>query len=127
MYSDQSYTPLAVAEYLGDPQTGDFDMGAGLSTSQLQNPNVALPAPASLPQATGWFQSPAVLGLVVILLILVKILSEKAGSADEFRTVRVGFENWFIVGALAATWIFVWKTIALTWRNPAVLQFFGFI
>jgi len=128
MYSATGeYVPLREEQYLGDPSSGDFGQGEGLSTSQLQNPNVSLPN-AATKKTVG---APG-LGLytwlfAVGLLIAVKLVSERAGKAEEFRTVRVGLENLFLVGTMAALWFFVLKLIAYQTKWAPLVQFAGFI
>jgi hypothetical protein len=122
------YVPLRDEQWLGDPSAGDFDQGVGTSTSQLQNPNVNLAATSAGATAVG----PKGLGLytwlfALGLLVAVKLVSEKAGKAEEFRTVRVGLENLFLVGTMSALWFFVIKLIAYQTKWPPLVQFAGFI
>lgn len=120
------YVPLREEQWLGDPSSGDIDQGQGVSTSQLQNPNISL-APARAKQAGSPGLGFYTWGFALVLLIVVKVVAERAGNAEEFRTVRVGLENFFIVGTMAALWFFGLKVIAyLTKWNPLV-QFAGFI
>ena len=121
------YVPLRDEQTSGDPSSGDFEQGVGLSTSQLQNPNVSL-ASSSAKAAVG---KPG-LGLytwlfALGLLIAVKLVSERAGKAEEFRTVRVGLENLFLVGTMAALWFFCLKLIAYQTKWAPLVQFAGFI
>jgi hypothetical protein len=123
---DYTYTPLREEQFLGDPSAGDFDMGAGVSSSQLQNPNVSLSGrqkPTTGAPGLGMYT----FAFAIVLLVVVKIVAERAGNAEEFRTVRVGLENFFVVGTMAALWFFAIKMVAyLTKWNPLV-QFAGFI
>jgi hypothetical protein len=121
------YTPLRDEQWLGDPNAGDFDMGVGQSTSQLQNPNVNITANATA-KAVG---APG-LGLYTWLfafglLVAVKLVSENAGKAEEFRTVRVGLENLFLVGTMSALWFMALKLIAYRTKWAPLVQFAGFI
>lgn len=102
-----AYVPLAYEEWLGEPNSGDFDQGAGTSTSQLQNPNVTIPKnQAKAVPGAPWQQSPGFWIMLFLLLAGTKIIIEKAGEKSEFASVRIGLENWWIVGVLAATFIF---------------------
>jgi uncharacterized membrane protein len=56
---------------------------------------------------TGSGSSLMVWVVIALVLIAVKMVSEKAGEAREFATVRIGLENWFIVTGLAATGLYV--------------------
>lgn len=125
--TSQGHSSLAEEQWLGDAHTGDFDMGAGVSTSQLQNPSVTLNQTKGGTGAAGFFQSPTIWVLIIVVLVITKLLAEKAGKGDEFKTVKIGLENWFIVGALAATWIFAWKMISYLTKFGPAIQFFGFI
>lgn len=115
-------------EWLGEPQQGDFSQGAGVSTSQLQNPNVQI-IEHHAPAGPVWVQSPMIFLVIAIILVVVKVLTEKAGEAGEFRTVRIGLENFFIVGLLAALFIYAAKFVSATasWVPTPVKQFFGVV
>ena len=121
----------AEEQYLGSPTSGDFSQGHGVSTSQLANPNVTLeenhPQLASGP---AWTQSPGVWVVVVVILIATKLITEKGGEKSEFASVRIGFESWFVVGLLAASFIYAGKVGTATLRATggpigAIKQFFG--
>jgi hypothetical protein len=127
MYNDVQYTSLAQEEWLGEPHPGDQDQGVGVSTSQLQNPNVSLASTKNATGATGFFQSPAMWVFLAVLLVVVKFVAEKAGKREEFATVRIGLENWFLVGTMAALYFFAAKLVAYKTRIPVLMQFFGFI
>ncbi len=130
MYTDDGggQTSLAYQElYRGEPHAGDFDMGSGFSTSQLQNPNTHVPASTTV--APGPIQSPAIWGMIIVLLIIIKLLAEKAGKASEFSTVRVGFENLFLVTLMAAIGFYALKVgVNVVSATPTALkQFVGAI
>jgi len=127
MYSTAPYTRLAEAEYLGEPQSGDQEMGVGVSTSQLQNPNVSLPTKTAVPLATGMWQWPATFIIIAVLLILGKVITEKAGKDSEFATVRIGLENFWVVGSLSVLFIFAMKMSAYLLKWAPAIQFFGFV
>jgi hypothetical protein len=119
------YVPLRDEQFLGEPSSGDFEMGVGTSTSQLQNPNVNLKTAKAAVGSPGlglytW-------GTIAVLLIAIKLISEKAGKAEEFRTVRVGLENFALVTLMSALGFFVLKLIAFQTKWPPLLQFAGFI
>ncbi len=117
-------------QWLGEPQSGDFSQGNGVSTSQLQNPNVQIAEHRSgIASGPVFVQSPMIFVLIVVLLIIVKVLSEKAGEAGEFRTVRIGLENFLIVGLLASLFIYSMKltSAVASWVPASVKQFFGVV
>lgn len=122
-------------EWLGEPEAGSFNMGGGISTPALANPNVSLEESSkNKGKISGGLlmQSPGVWIVVVVLLIAVKLIAEKAGEKSEFASVRVGLENWFVVGLLAVTFLYVFKTsVALLPGNSnmvkAIKQFGGVI
>ncbi len=125
--ADGTVTQLRDEQWLGDPNDGDINQGVGFSTSQLQNPNVSIPSNA-VSKAAG---APG-LGVYTWLfafglLVLVKFVSERAGKDEEFRTVRIGLENIFIVGTMSALWFFALKIAAYKTKWPPLVQFAGFI
>lgn len=111
-------------EWLGDPQQGTFEQGNGVATQQLQNPNVTL-AGAKAPAAGSFQKLLMVLGVAFAILVGLAFIHRQ--HADEYKRVRIGLENWFVVGLMAATWIFIFKTgVTATANAPApVKQFFG--
>jgi hypothetical protein len=121
---------LAYEEWLGEPQSGDFDQGAGVSTSQLQNPNVSIeehkaPASGTGKNVPALLQSPGVwLGLLA-LLVVVRFVEHYGGRDGEFKSIRLGLENWFKVGLLSATFLFAAKTLTTIYRVGPITQFFG--
>lgn len=98
-------------DLLGNIHSGDLTQGSGVSTVQLQNPNVPL-NPTKTINGSIFLQSPLVWAMAIALLIIVKLVAENAGQKSEFSSVRVGLENWFVVGVLAATFIYALKTSA---------------
>jgi hypothetical protein len=121
---------LAYEEWLGEPQSGDFDQGSGVSTSQLQNPNVSIEA--HKPNASGtsaslpaYMQSPGVWFLLLALLVVVRIVEHYGGRESEFKGVRIGLENWAKVGLLSATFLYAAKTLTTIYRLGPITQFFG--
>jgi hypothetical protein len=126
MYNNGSYVSLAEAEYLGEPTSGDFDMGAGVSTSQLQNPNVSLKS-SKQNNAPAWQQSPGAWVMLLVLLVVCKLIAERAGKESEFATVRIGLENWLLVGLMAATFIYAGKMVFFMVKFAPLTQFFGAI
>jgi hypothetical protein len=131
------YSSVGIVEpdELGEIHSGDVNQGDGVSTGQLGNVNVPLNGAHDQHQrkvasSNPLTQSPLVWAVVVGCLVLVKYLTEKAGDKSEFSTIRIGLENWFIGGLIAATFIFVLKVCAAL--NPsdapwamAVRQFAG--
>lgn len=98
---------------LNDLEPGDLVQGGGISTQEKANVN-SLPggnSPGRAYSATtpGLLQSPVFWLTTVFILILIKVMAEKAGSGEEFRSVRVGLENWVVVGLLAVTFIYAFK------------------
>lgn len=117
-------------EWLGQPQQGDFDQGAGVSTSQLANPNVQIAEHRTgLASGPVFVQSPMIWVIIAVVLVVIKVLTEKAGEAGEFRTVRIGLENFLIVGLLASLFIYAAKfaSAAASWVPGPVKQFFGVV
>lgn len=116
MFTDDTVHSLAYEEWLGEPHSGDFSLGEGTSTSQLQNPNISLAANRAGSGISGpaLLQSPLMVAIIIALLVGVKLTTEKAGERSEFSTVRIGLENLFIVGTMAALWIFG-NRIAAVW------------
>lgn len=114
-------------EYLGDPQQGTFEQGVGVPDVALQNPNVSL-ADGVVSRGHPMLQSPGILiGLAIVAIVLGYI---DRGHTDEFKRVRIGFDNLFRVGVLAAIFIYITKTgsALITARSGfmyAVKQFFG--
>lgn len=98
---------------LNDITPGDLQQGAGVSTQEKSNVNT-LPAGNS-PGTTfalttpPLLQSPVFWATAVALLIAIKWLAERTGKGDEFKSVRIGLENWFVVGLLAVTFIYAFK------------------
>lgn len=125
MYQEQE------EEWLGLGRVGDFEQGAGESTASLQNPNVSIVASKESKLASGppFLQSPMVWIVGVSILVIVKVLSEKAGDAGEFRTVKIGLENFFIVGLLASLFIYAAKfaSASASWMPGPIKQFFGVV
>lgn len=119
------YRSLAEAEWLGDPQEGSFDQGRGVSISQLQNPNVSLNT-TKQNNAPAWQQSPGAWVLLIVLLIVCKLVAERA-KPSEFSSVRVGLENWLLVGLMAATFIYAGKITFYMVKFGPMTQFFGAI
>lgn len=120
------YVPLREEQFLGDPSQGDVEQGVGYSTSQLQNPNISLSSSAKV--STG----PPGLGFgtwafIVALLILCKVVAERAGNPEEFRSVRVGLENFWVVGTMSALFIFALKMVAYLLRWNPLSQFASFL
>lgn len=124
--------PVTGFDNLGDIHSGDLNQGKGVSTSQLQRVTVSpfqgdrdvradaedaagrstlgnIAAHAMSKTRSGAGSSLGVWAVLFVLLVLVKIVTEKAGEASEFATVRIGLENWFVVGALALTFGYVFK------------------
>lgn len=127
MYADIE-TPYPQAQWLGDPHMGDVDQGVGVSTSQMANVNVAIGEARPIASGPPLMQSPGVWIFIALLLVGVKYLSESAGEKSEFATTRIGLENWFINGSMAATFFYVTKIGATLLPVPgAVKQFFGAI
>lgn len=108
-------------DLLGENHPGDYQQGVDVSTSQLGNVNVSLTeeghrsknrAKRVASQSTWENFVDNIRGSLgawlcaIVALVVVKVLSEKAGDKSEFSTVRIGLENWFIVGLLAITFIF---------------------
>jgi len=127
---------LAYEEWLGEPNSGDFDMGGGVSTSQLANPNVSIPKNQSkAAPGAPWQQSPGFWVFLGLLIIGVKYVTEKGGEKSEFSTTRVGLENFLIVGTLASLFIYgnrISSYLLKSWmpNNQVVVaynQFFGSI
>lgn len=117
---DTSNRSLAWEEFLGEPQSGDFNQGQGVSTSQLQNPNVSLAGA----NATGsGFTAPIVAVTILVLLVLIKIVTEKAGKSSEFSSVRIGTENLLIVTLLAALGIYIIKVTAFVTKASWLVPF----
>lgn len=130
-YAEINYTPAPpTPQTLGNPTSGDFVMGAGVSTAQLANPGVALIGKSGAQTASGpaWMQSPGVWAGIVIGLILLKIIMERKGKS-EFASVRIGLESWLVVTLLAATGIYALKISVplIPIVPPAVKQFVGVI
>ena len=119
------YRSLAEAEYLGEPGQGSFDMGVGISDSQKQNPNVSLNA-GKQDNSPAWQQSPGAWILLVVLLVVCKLVAERA-KPSEFSSVRVGLENWVLVGLMAATFIYAGKITFYMVNFKPLTQFFGAI
>lgn len=119
------YRSLAQEEWLGEPTQGSFDMGSGVSTSQLQNPNVSI-ASSKQNNAPAWQQSPGAWVLLVVLLIICKLVAERA-KPSEFSSVRIGLENWLLVGLMAATFIYAGKITFYMVKFGPMMQFFGAI
>jgi hypothetical protein len=67
--------------------------------------------------------------MIIVLLIIIKLLAEKAGKASEFSTVRVGFENLFLVTLMAAIGFYALKVgVNVVSATPTALkQFVGAI
>lgn len=120
-----NYSPLAQEEWLGEPTQGSFDMGTGVSVSQLQNPNVGI-AQTRQNNAPAWQQSPGAWVLLVVLLIVCKLVAERA-KPSEFSSVRVGLENWVLIGLMAATFIYAGKITFYLINFGPMKQFFGAI
>ena len=111
-------------QWLGDPQAGDFNQGAGTPTAALSNPNVTL-AGARAFTGTPWAQSPGIWIVAALILVVFGVIHAK--HKDEYKTPRVGLESWFMVGLMAATWIYVFKTgaTAVAGMPKPLKQFFG--
>lgn len=131
---------VVTEDTLGDIHPGDLNMGAGVSTSQLANPNVPITEPeleATKDARVGRqhsliMESPGIWAVAIVLLILTKIVAEGAGNKAEFATVRIGLENLFVVGTMAAIWFFILKGSAAlisgnNWFTAAFKQFAGLI
>lgn len=144
--------PITQADTLGDIHSGDLQQGRGISTSQAGRVGLATgggnrDAAADMAQGasqgvganlwqtlTGQKRSGGTsltVWLVFLgLLILIKCVAERAGEKSEFASVRIGLENWFVVGGLAATFLYAAKmgSALLPWRNgivSAIQEFFG--
>lgn len=118
-----NYRSLAEAEYLGEPVSGSFDMGNGPSISSLQNPNVSLNQ-TKQNNAPAWQQSPGAWVLLIVLLVVCKLVAERA-KPSEFSSVRIGLENWLLVGLMAATFIYAGKITFYMVKFGPLTQFFG--
>jgi hypothetical protein len=137
--------PELLANTLGDIHHGDLNQGDGVSSQQLGRVGIEIgddtrdrkadAREAAGKSATENFLDNVMgkkrsgggsLGIWIVaiaLLVMVKIVSEKAGEAGEFSTVRIGLENWFIVGALALTFGYVFKvSAALLPSNSKIAQ-----
>jgi hypothetical protein len=111
----QSYGIVSPDEIeLNDITPGDLIQGGGESTQEKANvnsmPGGNSPGKAFAATTPGLLQSPIFWITAVALLIFIKMLAERAGESEEFRTVRIGLENWMIVGLLAVTFIYAFKT-----------------
>ncbi len=117
-------------EWLGDHRVGDFEQGQGISSAGLANPNITLPAlHPGLASGPAFTQSPGIWVLVVAFLVIVKIVSEKAGEAGEFATVKIGLENFLIIGLISSLFIYSAKfaSASASWVPGPVKQFFGVV
>jgi hypothetical protein len=116
-------------ELLGLPNIGDANQGQGVSTSQLQNPNVGLTGKGPLASGPPLTQSPAIWIGAILLLVALKLVVEKGGDKSEFSSIRIGFEAWVVVGLLAATFFYAIRTGVNAWPGApgALKQFVGAI
>lgn len=123
--------PITGVDDLGLIHRGDLQQGAGVSTAQLGRVTVSpfgddRAARSDAHDAAGKsaFQnivenalnkkrsgggSLGVWLVFLVLLVLVKYFAEKSGEASEFSSVRIGLENWFVVGALSLTFAYMFK------------------
>jgi len=127
-----AYAELGDEEMLGLPRQGDFDQGVGTSTSQLMNPNVSLASTRAIASGPPWQQSLLTFGIILLVLAVIKVVTERGGEKSEFATSRIGIENWLVNGLMVALFFYATKTtlgpqgvIAAT--PGAVKQFFGAI
>lgn len=118
------YAEVQEEQWLGEPQQGNFDQGVGVSTQQLQNPNTTVQH-TSVSSAHPFMQSPGVWIGIIAVLFLFALIHRK--HTDEYKRVRVGFDAWFIVGLMSATFIYAFKvgTAAIPQTPHAIRQFFG--
>jgi hypothetical protein len=125
--ADGSFRTLAYEEWLGEPQSGDINQGAGVSTSQLQNPNVSLPTGANkLATLSGPVTSPWIWVIVIGILILTRVIHEKGGGTS--ATVSIGLDSLWRVGLLAMVWFYGAKVaLPLVIKDPGnpLRQFVG--
>lgn len=106
--------PITGYDDLGDIHPGDLQQGSGVSTSQLGRVTVS-PFEGDRGRrsdvhdiaSSGTFEnivrtvtgkrnsgiSLLALGIVLVLLFVIKYVSEKAGEEREFATMRIGLEN----------------------------------
>lgn len=124
---DQDYGPqFAEANWLGDPQVGSFSMGDGVSTQQLQNPNVSIHENTRIASGHPWSQSLGVLAVVILVLVVLEAIIRKSGEGG--ARMRVGVENSFLAALMVAVWFYIFKTSAPLLPVPgAVKQFVGVI
>ena len=145
--------PELYADTLGNIEPGDLQQGVGISTSQLGRVGISRAdtdrsqshAVTDAAGKTGLQNvgeaitgqkdhgtSLMVVGVFILLLALVKYVTEKAGDKGEFASVRVGFENLFIIGTMASLWIYGEKIAValLPWNNAfvrALKEFVGIV
>jgi hypothetical protein len=129
MYADidQDGPAFAEAQYLGDPQSGTFNMGDGVSTQQLQNPNVSIRENRRIAGGHPWMQSLGVALVVILILIGLEALLRKGG--ENGARVRIGLENLLYITAMAAVGFYMLKTGVGVWKGApgALKQFVGAI
>lgn len=124
MYDDGPQ--FAEANYLGDPQSGSFNMGDGVSTQQLSNPNVSVHENTRIASGHPWTQSLGVLVVVILALVALEAIIRKGGEGG--ARMRVGVENSLLAAAMVAVWFYIAKTSVNLLPVPgAVRQFVGVI
>jgi hypothetical protein len=122
---------FAEAEYLGEPSSGSFQEGAGVSTSQLMNPNVTIEdnQRPKIGTGTAFMQSPGVWVFIVVMLFLFRAVFENLRSEKDPTVAMLTFEQWFLGGLSVATFLYAARTGSQMLQNGgwtgAVKQFFG--
>lgn len=124
MNPDEEFIGGAGEDYRGEPTQGEFEQGSGVATQQLQNPNVTR-AQSHVPTGPWYSQSPGVWVALAAFLFAFALIHRS--HTDEYKRVRIGLENWWVVGLLAATFIYVFKTgtAAVAGVPAPIRQFFG--
>ncbi len=114
-------------QFLGDPQSGNFSMGDGVSVQQLANPNVTLGTHNRVASGPPFMQSLGVLVVFIIALAAIELVVRKSGEGG--ARVRIGIENFVYIGGMAAVFFYMFRTGVNAWRGApgALKQFAGAI
>lgn len=120
---------FAEPEYLGEPQSGTFAEGDGVSTSQLSNPNVDLADHKRVASGPWWQQSPGLALAIVLLLVIFRAVFQKLRDRNDIMVGTLSFEHWALGGLSVAVFLYFARTGSQLLPNGglagAVKQFFG--
>lgn len=121
---DFSGAQYAEPQYLGDPRSGSFNMGDGVSVSQLMNPNVDLKATQHVATGPAWMQSLGVLVVFIVAMTAIEFVVRKSGEGG--GRVRIGIENALYIFMMAAVTFYMFRTGVNAWKGaPAALKQFA--